>query len=250
MKMLCLMIPLLLLTACQAMPGASAPQAKRWSQAEIQAAPDTTPLLTQFGDSVTTNPQLVYYSAAVLADRDSLAALRKRGADINQIEPVMGQTALQELILARNDTAARLLLEAGADPNTTNTLAIAPLYDAISLDDYTGARLLLEYGATTETREPRMGFYPLHVAASNGDSTATAILLQAGARPNVTDYKGVAPLHLAINSGKAETVRMLLSHGADPTQRTAHGRAPLDVARDHQDPVLIEMIEQSLARKP
>lgn len=59
---------------------------------------------------------------------------------------------------------------------------------------------------------------PLHVACVQENAEVAAVLLRAGAQPNVRTYNGETPLGLAvINSKKKSTlVKVLLENGADP----------------------------------
>ena len=74
---------------------------------------------------------------------------------------------------------------------------------------------------------------PIHRAAESGNAEAVQILLDAGARIDVTERAhGNQPIHLAALAGSAEAVQVLLRAGADPTARNKHGATPSDLARN------------------
>ena len=74
----------------------------------------------------------------------------------------------------------------------------------------------------------------LHWAVSRQHSEIVAMLLDAGADPNVPDNDGYTPLHDVAEMGDcppARTMReVLLAAGADPTRREKNGRTPSDLA--------------------
>jgi hypothetical protein len=57
---------------------------------------------------------------------------------------------------------------------------------------------------------------PLGLAVSNSSSKMIAVLLDAGANPNLLDRDGYSALGLACASGDLEIAKLLLIHGADP----------------------------------
>lgn len=67
----------------------------------------------------------------------------------------------------------------------------------------------------------------LAAAAEGGDESLLALLLTAGADPNVTDADGDTPLMLAASYGRIGAIRLLLAAGADPH---CLGWSPLHVA--------------------
>jgi uncharacterized protein len=95
-------------------------------------------------------------------------------------------------------------------------------------------RALLEAGADVNAVEPCFGAVPLHKAVYNGHADITAVLV---AWPGVDlDFQGATngytPLHDAIWHGYEDCVRVLLQAGAR-TDLTGHdGRLPADVAAD------------------
>jgi uncharacterized protein len=116
---------------------------------------------------------------------------------------------------------------------------------------------LIEAGADPDRCLAETGETPLHAALSRADRPAqrrtVAVLLAAGARPNVRTAKGVStgcfmrdvrtrgesPLHRAAAFADEATVRALLEAGADREALDANGDSPLSWASLHLRPAAI-----------
>ena len=123
-------------------------------------------------------------AAAESASLGALAALLAGGADADQAaDPARGPggTPLQRACAAESWAAARLLLEAGADPSRAAP-SLAP---------------------------------PLFLASETGHAPTVALLLERGADPNARGPGGAAPIWLPVWNGHVEVVRLLLLAGAD-----------------------------------
>jgi hypothetical protein len=91
----------------------------------------------------------------------------------------------------------------------------------------------------------------LLVAARRSRAHAGTIrnLLFAGANPNAVEpAEGRTALHLAIMQGNAETTRDLLEHGADLGIKDKSGHTPLELARQSDEPRVVEVIETYIER--
>jgi ankyrin repeat protein len=111
-----------------------------------------------------------------------------------------GFTALHLAVFGRQEQAARLLLEAGADPNVLATSSFArvpPLGTAAFVRSVPLARLLLDHGADAN-RAGEGNFTALHAAAQNGDEELARLLLERGADPNLTGDDGRRPADLGL----------------------------------------------------
>lgn len=128
--------------------------------------------------------------------------LLARGANVHA-KDTYERTALHHATQCEGETMLRLLLEAGADPNTTNQAGRAALHEAMMA--YTNfprpletkVRLLLEYGARVDQRGA-MGVTPLYAAAASGWSGIVAMLLSAGANPQLRANCGHTPMDVVL----------------------------------------------------
>lgn len=152
----------------------------------------------------------------------------------------------------RND-AARVaqLLDSGTpvdlrDENGWDATALMYAAYGASVDVL---RLLLERGADVHAREgedPEMARRrtALHHAVLGGQPAAAALLLDAGADPNVLDSHGETPLNRALECGNAGLVRLLLENGASVRlrPRTRKYRPPLCAAAEGSRPEMLRLL--------
>jgi ankyrin repeat protein len=122
----------------------------------------------------------------------------------------------------------RMLTEAGADPNATDSAGQTPLHFECwgpggGSPDFTSGtqiiRLLLDAGADPNADSTR-GTPLLAMASHWGSDTvieAVRVLLDTGADPNLA-ADDRTPLLQAVSRGHQETIRLLLAAGADPCQ--------------------------------
>jgi ankyrin repeat protein len=95
---------------------------------------------------------------------------------------------------------------------------------------------LVDAGADPDATDSS-GVAPLHRAVRTRSTGAVGALLDKGANPLMTNGKGSTPLHLAVqNTGKSnsgsdaakhgqrEIIELLLEHGATPSDRDAKGK--------------------------
>jgi len=145
------------------------------------------------------------------------------------------------------DASARALLEAGADPNSTDgRFGLPALYAVTGLRNAPGvARALLEAGA-----RPDDGESAFH-AAERFHVEALELLMEHGADLNATGDWGNTPLYFLLrcwNVGRMPNVergvRWLLEHGADPDVRCgAERESSLHVAvRRGQSPAVVALL--------
>lgn len=122
---------------------------------------------------------------------------------------------------------------AGSLPARAETLGAndQPIHDAARTG--TGADVAAILQATPAARDARtgLGSTPLHLAATNPDSSALTTLIAAGADPNARNNDGATPLHMAAYTLRARNAQLLLEAGADVTIKTHAGRDPMSMAR-------------------
>ncbi|XP_042319422.1 kinase D-interacting substrate of 220 kDa isoform X4 [Sceloporus undulatus] len=92
------------------------------------------------------------------------------------------------------------------------------------------AELLLEKGANPNTTGLQYSVYPIIWAAGRGHSRIVQLLLQYGAKVNCSDKYGTTPLIWAARKGHLECVKYLLHMGADVDQEGANSMTALIVA--------------------
>ena len=112
----------------------------------------------------------------------------------------------------------KMLLKAGADPNTSSEHS-PPLYWAAASNNLQITQILVDAGATVEAELPlsEEGETSLHVAAEQGSLAMVELLLAAGGKAtlNTFDYIDRTPLICAVDSNNTEIVRVLIDAGSN-----------------------------------
>ena len=147
--------------------------------------------------------------------------------------------------LANHPELASLLLERGANPDTPSAL-----YHTVFHRDHVCLRLLLEHGARAE------GLAALGAAISGADTEAVRILLDAGVDPRLpipAEALGEAHEHAAPVAavqaaikwrGDADMVDLLLAHGAEATTATPAEPSTYQLAARRGDPYVLDVLHR------
>src|SRR5438874_6928938 len=106
---------------------------------------------------------------------------------------------------------------------------VVALIDAVQNDDRAQVTELLGKHVDVNAQEVD-GSTALAWAAIRCNAGIAALLLKAGANPNLTNEQGVGPLYLALTNGALDIVRLLLGKGADPNLARTDGETPLMTA--------------------
>lgn len=116
------------------------------------------------------------------------------------------------------------------------------LHVATENNDSEAVSQLLGAGASANIAD-RLGRTPLHLAVT-GSAEISQQLIDAGADPNHRDAGGISPIMLAAGSGQSAQVRLLLEAGARVDIRDYRGETVIDWSRRGGDPRLTRLLEQ------
>lgn len=156
-----------------------------------------------------------------------------------------------------------LLLAAGANPNNRDGYNNSfPLACAIAMRDLASQKLLLEAGANPDTHRKRINVTwthdtPLFDAIARGPIGAAKQLLASGADPNMHDSAGHYPLEYAITCANRSDMQdridyllPLLQAGANPNQRLKDGYTPISLAGKYGRKDIEEILIRFANRPP
>ncbi|VDM21442.1 unnamed protein product [Hydatigera taeniaeformis] len=147
--------------------------------------------------------------------------------------------------------ACRLLLEKGANPNSTDRFGYTPLTHAIRSTKASSEliNLLRQYGATLSPVEATRAREVNH-AAMLGKVNQLQFYKMAGMSLQELDLQGRAPLHTAVCHRQLESVRYLISPeaeggaGVDVLQKTSYGTTAYEEALQRNLPEILSLLKQ------
>ena len=163
--------------------------------------------------------------AAKMGDTEAVLNLVARGMDVNTND-TDGSTLLMLAIRNDNLPLVEALMKYRPNLGRRNSVGEVALSLAAFGDDERLVKLLLEAGA-----EPDLGDWKaLHYAAFKGNAATVKLLLSFGAKPDVRAPSQQTPLMLAARNDHLAVVNELLAAGANPALKDAEGHTALDIA--------------------
>ncbi len=159
-----------------------------------------------------------------------------------QVSGLIRYKTIEEAI-ARNDLqdVVRHLEKNPQDIDKPGRGNLTPLHQAILRKRPEAAAILLEAGADPDVLTPG-NQSSLHLAVERGLIETAQMLLQRGVDTSVRDSQGWTALHLAAAKNRIQIVKMMLNHGVDPNYLSAAGGTPLHEAAVSGDEDLIRML--------
>ena len=197
--------------------------------------------------------ETVLMTAARTGSAESLALLLEHGAGVDARDSFFGESALMWAAAENHGNAVSVLIAHGAPVDSRSTLqnisnrrsgqsilslgSWTPLMYAARENALDAGRALVKGGAGLNLVDPD-GATAIEIAIVNANYEFAAMLLEAGADPNVVDTEaGMGPLYavvdmhrLAVGHGRpnptpvglmtaVDLAKKLLEHGADPNHR-------------------------------
>jgi ankyrin repeat protein len=133
----------------------------------------------------------------------------------------------------RGASLARLLLERGAQLEARDGAGRTPLIAAVDADNASVADVLLRAGADPNSPDSLHGNAPLVWAAAEGRLEVARLLLERGVDVNrKLPPDGDTPLHVAVGHHRIQIVPLLVRYGADVNAVNAFGHTALDWANN------------------
>ncbi|OAQ62662.1 ankyrin repeats (3 copies) domain-containing protein [Pochonia chlamydosporia 170] len=141
-----------------------------------------------------------------LLDYGAGSLLSTRGSHI--------ETPLHSAVRARNEEAAKVLIESGADIEATDRRGLTVIWHAIKFKCTGTLEILLHKGANTNCRDS-VGNAPLISAITGGNLAAVKALLTYDAGLKTDPALGARAILLATMEGRADMIQMLVDAGVD-----------------------------------
>ena len=167
------------------------------------------------------------------------------GADVRAVDGAK-MTVLSSAAAGNDTETIRIIAAAAAaDVNAPDFAGFTPLIHAAGNRNVDAVRLLLAKGADVNARmgdgsfqKVKAGaialgnFTALTAAAASGSRELLSALLDAGAKVDVPDVRGMTPLMLAVANDRQDidAIRLLLARGADVNAKSLAGETALDWA--------------------
>jgi ankyrin repeat protein len=152
-----------------------------------------------------------------------LDVMLEAGADVN----IPSQDTLYPIDAAARDGhagAIRKLLAHGANPNPVDIARMdPPLYHAIEAGSVESVAVLLDAGAKCDVTF-KDGWTPMMLAAKQGDHEIGKLLFAKGNNIRESGIEGLSPLHVAAMHGNRVFYKWLMEKGANSNAKDAHGR--------------------------
>lgn len=188
-----------------------------------------------------------------------LAAVRMligKGATLAGPPAKDGKTPLAAAAEVNDTELMEFLIEAGGDAVLAPPGGPMALLNAALFGNHKMVKALLAKGVDVNSTSPPETFRvkngpiaigsltPLILSAASGDTAVVRTLIEAGARVNAQDVRGMTPLMLAVATDhpNREIVRLLLQNKADTTIRSKAGETALDWALKFKDPSIIAAV--------
>lgn len=214
-----------------------------------------------------------FFQAVTAGDRDRVAVMVEREPSLLEARDPQGRTGLLVAVYHGHHEVVNLLTDRRPGTDVFESAAsgrVGRVRDlirddparlkAVSSDGFSPlglaaffghpevVALLLEAGADPDVASRNtMRVTPLHSAAAHGVADVALhicrLLLDRGADPDAAQAGGWRPLHHAAAHGNLELVRLLLGHGAERAPESDDGRTPLSMAREGGHEAVVRFLE-------
>ncbi|ERF71929.1 hypothetical protein EPUS_06488 [Endocarpon pusillum Z07020] len=149
--------------------------------------------------------------------------------NLDSTDSLYGQSPLSHAAENGHEGIVRLLLQKGANPNSTDLAGRSPLSWAALNGREAVVQLLLDKGANADLSDNE-GWNALHLAVADNCESIVKLLLEKGVGTSATLKSGYTALDLAVNNSSPDMVRLLVDSGASMSTRTKYQFSPLDMA--------------------
>ena len=199
--------------------------------------------VNRLGEDIT-----LLYGAAECGLRDVAKVLLDAGVDPNKGKH-NGETPLHIAVRYGHTDVVKILINGGADINKLYQYSYItqPPYEVTPLHlaaakESTDMIKLLLDAGAEVDKADNRGSTALHCAARRDHNDVAKHLIDAGADFNKADSRGLTPLHQAASQGCTDAVKLLLQVGANPTVTSNAGLTPLHFAINRKFKEIVDIL--------
>jgi|GEM_PF-6486167 len=199
-------------------------------------APNISNSIQQFASSASVDPNELW-KCVKRNDAKQLESFLTMEPSLESIEKSQGWSMLTYSLLTNKTKLFHLLLEAGAQVNTTYS-GQSLLYHAVQRKDLDSVKTLFHFGVNPNLVVD--DFSPLELALQQKNEEMITCLLKNGAQVNYCGEKS-APILVIIESNSEAFIALLVQYGLD-VDRVVLGRSPLEWCVLHKKESVFESL--------
>ena len=188
--------------------------------------------------------QTPLWMASTAGDEILKTFLQRKDVEING-RSRWGETPLYQAIQRNHLSAAKMLLEAGADPNIPTDAHTTALSWAAAQGREESMQLLLQQTAIDLDIPDKSGQTPLLRAADAGHTKCIRLLLDKGANVKHADEQGRTALSLAALKGLKVVAKLLLKNDAEINAQDKKGNTALALAAENNHDAVVRFLLES-----
>ena len=189
------------------------------------------------------------FEAAKAGDLKTIERYLSGNGDANAIDG-MKNTLAHVAAYNRQSAVLKALAESGADLGKGNGAGLSPLDIAATVNDVESARVLLDAGADPDRRNALdRKKAAIHYAAINAGTGVAALLLDRGVDIDARCGIGATPVTWAAYASTLESVKLFVERGADLSVVDSYGDTALSSAKESgRDDIYRYLLEKGVAR--
>ncbi len=185
-----------------------------------------------------------FFTAIKRDHGNTVESVLRGGFDPNTVDEQGYPGLVLALRIGSYEAAAALLESPRLDPDAANPLGETALMLACLRGQQAMAERLFKRGAAVN----RVGWTPLHYAASGEDPAIVSWLLDRGADVDATSANGNTPLMMAAQYGASASIDVLLTKGADVNRLNLANLSAADFATQAGREALADMLRRRMKR--
>jgi ankyrin repeat protein len=163
------------------------------------------------------------------------------GADVDSLNPRFGDNPLMLAIREGHPATVRILLKAGANPDSKGGEKKTVLMLAAEKNQLEIVRELIDYDAAVDLADQNEMTALMH-AAREGRAEVVRELIACGAAVNLADQNGMTALMRAAREGHPDVVRILIAAKAEEGSKDHNHMTALDHARRRHRDDIVEIL--------